>query len=91
MVTCIKTDQRHLQGLVRVAWKPVLLGQLILCLSLGWGDRAFAQSNSDSVLDQIPESAAALVNYQDNNQFLPQILYAGVIVWVISLIENRRG
>lgn len=66
MLTRIKNDQTHFRGLGRSVLKQILLGQLVLFLIVGWGDplrvsqgdRAFAQSTSDSVLDRVPKSVA---------------------------------
>jgi hypothetical protein len=91
MFTCIKNNQTHFRGLGRAALKQVLLGQIVLFLSVGWGDRAFAQSATDSVIDRIPESAAVVVSDRGDNLFLTQILYAGAIVWIISLMGSDQN
>lgn len=90
MLTQINHDQWHLRELGRAALRQVLLWQFVLCLTAGCGDRAFAQAASDSVIDQIPASASAIVSDQGSNLFLAQILYAGIIVWIISLMGSGR-
>ncbi|MBW4516119.1 MAG: hypothetical protein KME11_12970 [Timaviella obliquedivisa GSE-PSE-MK23-08B] len=97
MLTRICNVQAYFRRLGSTTWKQILLGQLILLLGVGWGDplyisqgdRAFAQSASDSVLDRIPESTTAVLTDPDNDLFLSQILYAGVIVWIISLMAAK--
>lgn len=99
MLTRIKNDQTHFRGLGRSVLKQILLGQLVLFLIVGWGDplrvsqgdRAFAQSTSDSVLDRVPKSVATVVSDRGDNLFLVQILYAGAIVWIISLMGSGMG
>lgn len=90
MPTWIKNNQTPSQGLRRAALKQVLLGHLIFFLSVGWGDRAFAQATSDSVLDRIPESVAVVVSDQGSNLFLARILYAGAVIWIISLMGSGK-
>jgi hypothetical protein len=90
MLMGIKKDQTHFRGLARAAFKPIVLGQLILLLSVGWASRAFAQSDSDSVIDRIPEATTEVLTDQGNNLFLSQIVYAGIIVWIISLMGSGR-
>jgi hypothetical protein len=84
----------HLRGRGRAAFKQALLWQFVLFLTLtyGWGDRAFAQSASDadSVIDQIPASVAAVASDRGDHLFCVQILYAGAIVWIISLMGSGK-
>jgi hypothetical protein len=93
MLTHTKNNQTHLRGLRRVALKQALSWQLVLFLTLnaGWGDRAFAQSDSDSVIDRIPQSTAIVVSDRGGNVFLIQVLYAGALVWIISLMSSGLG
>ena len=93
MFTRTKNNQTHLRGSRSAVLKQALLWQLVLFLTLtaGWGDRAFAQSASDSVLDRIPESVAAVGRDRGDNLFLIQMLYAGAIVWIISLMRSGKN
>jgi threonine/homoserine efflux transporter RhtA len=93
MLTHTKNNQTHFRGLGKIALKQALLWQLVLFLTLttGGGDRAFAQSASDSVIDRIPQSAAAVDSDRGDNLFLIQMLYAGAIVWIISLMVSGKN
>jgi hypothetical protein len=91
MLTHTENNQTHLRGLRRSgALKQALSWQLVLFLTLsaGWGDRAFAQS--DSVIDRIPQSTAVVVRDRGGNVFLVQMLYAGALVWIISLMSSGK-
>jgi hypothetical protein len=93
MRTHTENNQTHLRGLGKVALKQALSWQLVLFLTLtaGGGDRAFAQSTSDSVIDQIPQSTAVVVSDRGGNVFLIQMIYAGALVWIISLMSSGLG
>jgi hypothetical protein len=78
----------HVSGMKRNAVKQVLAGMLVLFLTVGVGERANAQA--DTVIDRLPETTAAVVRDQGNSLFLNQILYAGIIVWVISLLVGQK-
>ncbi len=93
MFTRTKNNPMHLRGSGSAVLRQVLLWQLVLFLTFtaGGGDRAFAQSTSDSVLDRIPNSIAAVASDRGDNLFLIQMLYAGAIVWIISLMSSGLG
>jgi hypothetical protein len=80
----------YFSGSKRTALNYVFLGLLVLFLTAGVGDRAVAQSQADTVIDRLPETTAAVVRDQGNSLFLNQILYAGIIVWVISLLVGKQ-
>jgi hypothetical protein len=75
-------------GMKRNAVKQFVLGVLVLFLTVSGGEQANAQA--DTVIDRLPETTAAVVRDQGNSLFLNQILYAGIIIWVISLLVGRK-
>jgi hypothetical protein len=89
MFTWIKTQKTPARGLKSPVGKQVVLGALVLFLTIA-GDPVLAQSDSDSVIDRIPASATAVVKDQGSTLFLNQVLYAGVIIWVISLLTGGK-
>jgi hypothetical protein len=73
----------------RTGTRQIILGALVLFLAVG-GDRAIAQAQADTVIDRLPETTAAVVRDQGNSLFVNQIVYAGIIVWVISLLVGKK-
>jgi hypothetical protein len=73
----------------RTGTRQIILGALVLFLAVG-GERAQAQAQADTVIDRLPETTAAVVRDQGNSLFVNQIVYAGIIVWVISLLVGKK-
>lgn len=73
----------------RTGTRQIILGMLVLFLAVG-GERAQAQGQADTVIDRLPETTAAVVRDQGNSLFVNQIVYAGIIVWVISLLVGKK-
>jgi hypothetical protein len=78
-------------GMKSNAVKQVLLGLLVLFLTIDAGEQALAQAQADTVIDRLPETTAAVVRDQGNDLFVNQILYAGIIIWVISLLVGKKN
>lgn len=93
MLTHFKNHQTHFRGLRKAALYKAFLWQLALSLTLtaGWGDRVFAQASSDSVLERFPQSVAAVGSNGGNDLLWVQILYAGAIVWIITLMRSGKS
>jgi hypothetical protein len=91
MFTRTQIKKMYFLGLKRTALKRVFLGVLVLFLTAGMGGRAMAQAQADTVIDRLPETTAAVVRDQGNPLFVPQVLYAGVIIWIISLLVGSKN
>jgi hypothetical protein len=48
------------------------------------------QSVSQSVIDRIPTSASAAMADQGSGTFLIQVIYAAVLIWIVSLIRVSK-
>jgi preprotein translocase subunit SecG len=46
-----------------------------------------AQTQTQSVIDRIPTSAAEAMADQGSGTFLIQIIYAAAIIWIVSLLR----
>jgi hypothetical protein len=50
-----------------------------------------AQAETQSVIDRIPASAAEAMADQGSGTFLIQIIYAVVLIWIVSLIRGTKS
>jgi hypothetical protein len=97
MVTRTRTGFMRFAATKNSAVKQIALGALVLFLTIGAGDpcgtceAARAMAQADTVIDRLPETTAAVVRDQGNSLFVNQILYAGIIAWVISLLVGRKN
>jgi hypothetical protein len=88
MFTRTKVKKMHLSMFRETALKPLFWGLLVLFLAVGRSDRAIARA--DTVIDRLPETTTAVVQDQGNSLFLNQVLFAGIVVWVISLLVGKK-
>jgi hypothetical protein len=53
----------------------------------GW----LAQAETQSVIDHIPTAASEAMADQGSGTFLIQIIYAMVMIWIVSLIRGTKS
>jgi hypothetical protein len=69
---------------------PIISSPILQPNLLAQADPQFIPQTQESVIDRIPASAAAAMVDSGSGNFLIQILYAAVIIWIVSLMRVTK-